>query len=380
MGPLIPTARNTDRPIHAMLDQVTTRVAAVPRMQWIDVARALCVLAVVLMHSTISLDLVMDFGPLESLWARISGVLQPFRMPTLSLLSGMLLSTRILSGWSDRRLRASIAQAYWAYVVWLVVFLAAAQLIGWSIWLGPFGMGSLRDVSGTVVDQLLIPRSVLWYVIALVIWSLVLTAVRRVPSNAVLMVLTAVSVASFYLPHEDGTDQYRNLLRYAVFFAVGVYFSGIVRDAVTYKPRLTAIVAFAAFGTASFIAWFGVDVRLGNILTVPRDVSGALIAMLFAVLLTKLPGVGAVLAWIGQRTLPIYVMHGIILDLLVISADSWLGLTGAPAVRAMAPVAAAVVVSVVAIVVHEIAVRTPAKTLFYFPDVWRARTLRPTNA
>lgn len=380
MAVSIGDTRNIDRPDLAILGGVALRTAADARVQWIDIARALCVLAVVVMHSTMSVGIVTEFGPLDASWGRISDALQPFRMPTLSLLSGMLLSRRILAGWGDRRLRASVAQAYWAYVVWLIVYLAVAQAIGWSTWLGPFGMGTVRDALGTVVDQLLIPRSVLWYVIALVIWSLLLAAVRRVPRNAVLIVLTAVSILSFYLPYENGTDQYRNVLRYAVLFAVGVYFSSAIREAVTHKTRVTAVVAFATFGVASFIAWFGVDARLGNVLTVPRDVSGAIIVMVFAVLLAKIPRLNAGLAWIGRRTLPIYVIHGVVLDLLVVYADAWRGFADAPLAGAVSPIAATIVIVIVALGVYEAVVRTPARVVFALPKAWRARMLGRANA
>ena len=195
------------------------------RLAWVDAARALCVLAVVVMHTTISLLAVFEPDPLDMTWRHIVDAMTPFRMPALSLLSGMLLASRIRAGFGDRRALASIALSAWLYVVWLAVFLVVALTVGTSVWLGQFGYGETKDSLGSFVDQLVLPRTVLWYVLALAVWSAILAAVRQVPPAAVLIVLSALSIVSFSLP-SDGAEQHPNMVRYFVFFAVGVYASG----------------------------------------------------------------------------------------------------------------------------------------------------------
>lgn len=344
------------------------------RIPWVDAARALCVLAVVVMHTTISLLVVVEHTQVDVAWRQIVDAMTPFRMPALSLLSGMLLSRRIRSGWSDRTVRASIALSYWLYVVWLLVFLLMGIGIGYSMWLGPFGAGPALDAVKTFVDQLVMPRSVLWYVMALAVWAAVLTAMHRVSPAAILIVLGALSIASFYLPG-DGSDQYRNVLRYFVFFAVGVYFSRSFRDRITNRPWQTGIVAVGVFAVVAFIAKFGVDGDVGNVLTVPRDIAGAGVVMMIAVVLCRVPGLGPALAWTGRRTLPIYVMHIPLVELLMMFPAWWVGALDNEVAHAAAPVVIALAVAGTAVGVHTLVVRTPARVVFMLPGSWRRRIL-----
>lgn len=344
------------------------------RVQWIDTARALCVLAVVVMHTTISLLVVVEHTQVDVAWRQIVDAMTPFRMPALSLLSGMLLSRRIRAGWSDRSVRASAAMSYWLYAVWLLIFLLIAVGVGWSMWLGPLGAGTPLQGLQAFVDQLVLPKSVLWYVMALAVWTAVLTSIHRVPPPAVLIILGALSIASFYMAG-DGSDQYRNVIRYFLFFAVGVYVSTFIRERVARQPWASAAVAVGIFALATFIAEFGMDDDVDNVLTVPRDIAGAVVVMVSALALTKLPGVGNVLAWTGRRTLPIYVMHVPLLELLTMFPGWWLGALDNNVVRAFAPVAITLAIAATSASAHAIAIRTPARVLFMLPTAWRQRIM-----
>lgn len=344
------------------------------RLAWVDAARALCVLAVVVLHTTISLLMVFEPDPLDMTWRRIVDAMTPFRMPALSLLSGMLLSSRVRAGFGDRRVAASIALSVWLYVVWLAVFLVVALAVGSSIWLGQFGFGKPGDSFASFVDQLVLPRTVLWYIAALAIWSAILAAIRRVPPAAVLIVLSALSIVSFSLP-TDGAEQYPNMIRYFVFFAVGVYTADQIRGTITRSPWVTGLVASGVFVVATLTASFGPSERVDDVLTAPRDIAGALIVMVLAVALCRVPGIGRGLAWVGRRTLPIYVMHAILLDLLVMHTGWWADLFEARFARAIAPIVIMLAITAVAVAIHRLALRTPARVLFVLPTAWTRRIL-----
>lgn len=342
------------------------------RLAWVDAARALCVLAVVILHTTISLLTVFEPDPLDMTWRHIVDAMTPFRMPALSLLSGMLLSSRIRAGFGDRRAAASIALSAWLYVVWLAVFLVVALAVGSSVWLGQFGFGQTRDSLASFVDQLVLPRTVLWYVAALAIWSAILAAIRRVTPAAVLIVLSTLSFVSFSLP-ADGAEQYPNMIRYFVFFAVGVYTSDRIRNTIARSPWTTGSVAAGVFVLTTLASSFGPSERVDHVLTVPRDIAGALIVMVLAVALCRVPGIGRGLAWVGHRTLPIYVMHAIVLDLLVMDTSWWALLFESRIARAIAPVVIALVITAVTVSLHAIVMRTPGRVLFMLPKAWTRR-------
>jgi len=345
------------------------------RLVWVDAARALCVLAVVVMHTTISLLMVLEPDPLDMTWRHIVDAMTPFRMPALSLLSGMLLSSRIRAGFGDLRTRASIALSAWLYVIWLTVFLVVALTVGASVWLGQFGYGETTDSLASFVDQLVLPRSILWYVAALAVWSAVLAALRSVPPAAVLIVLSALSIVSFSIA-SDGAEQYPNMIRYFLFFAVGVYASGRIRTAISESSWTTGLVAAGAFIVTTLAASFGPSERVDDVLTVPRDIAGAIIVMVLAVALCRLPGIGHALAWVGRRTLPIYVMHAVLLDLLVLHSDWWNGLFEERVARVIAPVVIMLVITAAAVGFHAVVMLTPARVLFALPVPWRRRILK----
>jgi len=348
------------------------------RLAWVDAARALCVLAVVVLHTTISLLAVFEPDPLDMAWRRIVDAMTPFRMPALSLLSGLLLASRVRAGLGNLRARASVALSAWLYVLWLAVFLIVALAVGSSIWLGQFGYGKTGDSLASFVDQLVLPRTVLWYVAALAIWSTILAAMRRVPPAAVLIVLAALSIASFSLP-TNGAEQYSNMIRYFVFFAVGVYAADRICNLIQRSPWVTALVAAGVFIATALASSFGPSERVDDVLTVPRDIAGAMIVMLLAVALCRLPGVGRGLAWVGRRTLPIYVMHAIVLDLLVMHSDWWAGLFETRPARALAPVLIMLAITGVAVAIHALAMRTPARVLFVLPVAWKRRILKESR-
>lgn len=350
------------------------QIRARSRIPWIDTARALCVLAVVLMHTTISLLVVADPSPLDLTWRQIVDAMTPLRMPALSLLSGMLLARRIRAGWTDGSARASMATSAWLYVVWLAVFLVLAITVGWSMWLGPFGAGTPLQGIQAFVDQLVLPRSVLWYVFALVVWSAVLATVRHAAPGAVLLTLAALSIASFYMDG-DGSDQYRNVIRYFVFFAVGVYFSTPIRARFVERPLATGAIAVCAFAAVTFVSWFGLNDNVGYVLSVPRDIAGALVVITIAVGLCTVPILGRGLAWVGRRTLPIYVMHVPLLELLTMFPSWWIDVLDGAFARAVAPVVITCLVAAVAVLFHSIATRTPACVLFMLPSAWRLKLL-----
>ncbi|MGO2091889.1 MAG: acyltransferase family protein [Microbacterium gubbeenense] len=357
---------------------LTPDTAPQQRLAWVDAARALCVLAVVVMHTTISLLAVFEPDPLDMTWRHTVDAMTPFRMPALSLLSGMLLASRIRAGVSDKRAVASIALSAWLYVVWLTVFLLVALTVGSSIWLGQFGYGQTTDSLASYLDQLVLPRTILWYVAALAVWSAILVAIRRVPPAAVVIVLAALSIVSFSLPN-DGAEQYPNMIRYFVFFAVGVYASAGIRERITRTPWAAGLVAAGVYIITVLAAAFGPSEHVDDVLTVPRDVAGALIVMVLAVALCRLPGIGRGLAWVGRRTLPIYVMHAVVLDLLVMHSGWWSELLDGHFLRAIAPVVIMLAITGIAVGFHALAMLTPARVLFALPIAWRQRILKETS-
>src|SRR5690606_38818514 len=133
--------------------------------------------------------------------------------------------------------------------------------------------------------------------------------------------------------------------------------------------------AVIVFLGVTAISGIGRDGNVGNVLTMPRDLSGSVLIMVLSVALAAIPLLGRALAWVGRRTLTIYVMHIPLVELLMMYPDWWIGALENTVVRALAPLIITLVIMAVAVGVHTIAMRTPARVLFQLPDAWRRRIL-----
>lgn len=340
-------------------------MARTERIVWIDAARGICVLGVVLMHTTLSSYLgYLQPGASTGFWSWFIDAMTPFRIPGLAMLSGLLLARRIRHGWSDRTVRVSVASSYWLYAVWLLAFALYAGLVGAYVWTGPLGgTGAIRW--DAYLNELVLPKTLLWYVFALAVWTALLATLRRVDPALVLVVLVVVSICSHYVPVADNNDQYRNLMRYAVFFAIGVYGSAWLRERVASRHLPFALGALAVYLGAGGIMAMG-DPHVGAVLSVPRDAAAAILLLLLMSVICRARPVGRALAWIGRRTLPIYVLHGLLLELLS-RVPNWGLVIDRPVIRSLAPLLVTLAIAILSVAVYELVMRTPARVVFELP-------------
>ena len=122
-------------------------------------------------------------------WARVNAVLQVLRMPSLLLLSGWLAGARIRAGLGSARTRGSIYASAYLYALWLGIYVAVAVALGATTM-------AQAPAPSTYLTQLLLPYSTLWFLAALVWYTVLLAALRRVPAPIVLVGLFAVGWAS----------------------------------------------------------------------------------------------------------------------------------------------------------------------------------------
>ncbi|MFC0359374.1 acyltransferase family protein [Kytococcus schroeteri] len=92
------------------------------RIEWMDAVRGLAVLLVVLLHVPV---LPMQLGAEPPPWLeRWQFALQPYRMPTLLFLSGMLLESSLTKG-TKRYISGKLKGIVWPYLVWTFVTVVA---------------------------------------------------------------------------------------------------------------------------------------------------------------------------------------------------------------------------------------------------------------
>ncbi|MGA1838747.1 acyltransferase [Herbiconiux sp. 11R-BC] len=332
------------------------------RALWLDVARGACVIAVVMLHVRIFV-----YDPLTPptagtrAWREFTEFFGPFRLPLLFTISGLLVSERVRNGWGDRRNALRVASSYWIYVVWLCVFGAMSAAVAVSTM--PFQMASLHDF----LRQFALPDTTLWFVFALALYVVVLTSLQRLPWFVVLGLFAALAVASGLVPASHAEEQWLHIIYFSVFFAAGVYlpklFVWFSRGRIPVK-LLGTLGAFVAFQLLWQLTEQGEVFETSARLL--RDTAAVALAIVVCAIVSRIPAVAQVLARVGRRTLPIY-----ILQLPVIWALCLLPVVPAlfeiPLVRYLGPVLGTMVVVGVSLLVFRLMERTHLRYMFRMP-------------
>jgi uncharacterized membrane protein YcfT len=221
------------------------------------------------------------------------------------------------------------------------------------------------------------PSNGLWFLFALVVFLVVTKALgnARMPRTGAL-VLAAIASLALQAGLTTGNVAYDGILRYYVFFLAGVMFrSGLLRavermGGVTIAILLAAFLAGLALRAVSGVA---VDV----VTALPVAVAGALGTLGIARVMAR-RRIGRPFAYLGRRTLQVYVTHVLVLSALT---TALMAPVAAPLVAATGPVLPplmAAVAVVVSLAFSRLAESLPVARLLYAPPAWFAR--RPVRA
>src|SRR5882672_9967259 len=91
-----------------------TGLAADGRVGWVDYAKGICIVMVVMMHSTLGMELAVNR---EGFMHSVVEFARPFRMPDFFLISGLFLGRVIDRDWRDYIDKKVVHFAYF-YVLW----------------------------------------------------------------------------------------------------------------------------------------------------------------------------------------------------------------------------------------------------------------------
>ncbi|MFI7425557.1 pyridoxal-phosphate dependent enzyme [Micromonospora sp. NPDC049836] len=279
------------------------------RVLWADVAKGACIILVVLWHVIVKHYLQIDWRldlPLPGAWGLFGEQLLPLRMPLFFTISGIFAAHAVARPWRVAA-RPRIARTLYLYATWLLIHTALLALAP--------GFPTDRATSlGGLLAQLTVTPSNLWYLYALAVYFALAKALRRVHPAVLLAGAGALSAlaATGLLDGPGNRGQvYQNL----VFFLAGVHARGhLQRWAAAATARrlagLGAAYAAALAGTAlaGAAGWPGVRLLVSAV--------AVAFGLTAAARLARLPVIGAALARLGRRTLPIYVLHMPVLALL----------------------------------------------------------------
>jgi uncharacterized membrane protein YcfT len=143
---------------------------ATGRIDWVDYAKGICIVMVVMMHSVLGVELAAgQTGFMHVLVA----FAKPFRMPDFFLISGLFLSVVIDRDWRTYLDRKVVHFAYF-YVLWVTIqfgFKAPgfAAETSWS------------HVGALYLESFIEPFGTLWFIYLLPVFFVVTKATRRMP-------------------------------------------------------------------------------------------------------------------------------------------------------------------------------------------------------
>ena len=274
------------------------------RLQWPDVAKGVCILLVVLHHVTGKQYGMVVPGGLdvaEDAWLWVTAALKPIRMPLFFAVSGFFAASSIARPWAAVGKR--IINPYYLYVVWLVLF-AGIYSVERTL------PANRTDEPVDFLTELVWAATSMWFLFALAAYFALAKALRRVPAPVVLAAAAALAAATSWLPLDE-TNRVAVIAHFG-YFAFGAYYPQLLRRLASLRlPLFVLLPGYIALTVALEAAGarHSVTVLALSLVGVPMGVVAA-------VRLSETPG-SRPLAWLGRRTLQVYVLHMAVLAVVV---------------------------------------------------------------
>lgn len=149
------------------------------RIAWFDYAKGICIILVVMMHSTLGVGEAFAAKGLapEGFMHWIVAYAKPFRMPDFFMLSGLFLSYAIGRGWLHYLDKKVVHFAYF-YAIWTII-LATIKTAATS---GLDAGGLATTFFGAMIN----PYPTLWFIYVLPLFFVVTKLLRPIPAWAML--------------------------------------------------------------------------------------------------------------------------------------------------------------------------------------------------
>ncbi|MDA9526720.1 acyltransferase [Bradyrhizobium sp. CCBAU 11434] len=207
------------------------------RVDWVDYAKGICIIMVVMMHSVLGVELAAGEPGFMHLLVAFA---KPFRMPDFFLISGLFLPLVIDRDWRTYLDRKVVHFAYF-YVVWVTIQFgfkapAFAAETGW------------RDVGLLYLESFIEPFGTLWFIYLLPVFFVVTKLTRRIPSAAIWIVAAALETARI----TTGWTAIDEFCARFVYFYSGYLFAPYV-FALSDRARSHPALALAALATWALV-------------------------------------------------------------------------------------------------------------------------------
>ncbi|MDP4002477.1 acyltransferase family protein [Methylobacterium sp. NEAU K] len=343
------------------------------RLAWVDIAKGICILLVVMMHAVTGTGEAMGgTGFLHPVVA----FAKPFRIPDFFLLSGLFLGRVIDRDWrlfADRRV---VHFAYF-YLLWLVIqsFARYRKIVGDA---GPAAF--VAHLAHALIE----PYSSLWFIYLLAVFSVVTKALRRMPGMLLLAGAALLQIADI----RSGSTLIEEFCARYVYFVAGYLFAERIFALADVARRRAGVGLCGLAAWAAVEGWLALT-PIGSpayptlaslpLVSLALGAAGALAIVVAAALIGRAGGpLAEALRACGRRSIVIYLAFSLPMaatrELLVRT-----GLTADIGLASLVVMSAALLLPLA----FERLVRdTPLNLLFVRPRLFRitAETPRPRAA
>ncbi|MDL5352998.1 acyltransferase family protein [Microbacterium sp. zg-YB36] len=330
------------------------------RLTWIDGARGIAIVLVVLFHAGM---FTVPTGLASPWWDSLNLVFALMRMPLFFLVAGMLAVGAVERSW-PALWRTRLAVLVWVFLVWTVLRFAYYQVIPEPI---DLNQSSWWDFVLSVVR----PSNGLWFLFALALFLIAPKALHGRVNRWVAVGITAVASAVMYGGVTFDNVAYDGIVRYFVFFLIGLYFREDIVRFVHRRRWLATAALLVAF--AAFIVLRGATGWLVDAVTA---IPVGLIAVGFGLCLARNLGrtpLSRPLEHLGQRTLQVYVTHILLLSTMT---SILMPFADAPALAGLRPVMPILMTAIaipLSLLIAAGAARVPVLRLLYEAPAWFSR-------
>jgi len=317
----------TVRQMEAIASTSGKNVGAKPRIVWVDIARGMAICLVVLHHSVVAVRQVGEIGETASL---ANGLVKDMRMPLFFFCSGLLASWGIAKPWTTVLMNQGLVLV-WLILLWTVLHAALQQIIPVNPWAPPPDPRFL----------FITPYMNLWFIYAILLLTLLMRALtaRRIVTQIVVILALNVPFVLAYRTFEDSLINspaglkllVDNLATYAIlYFAAGCWFAPIILALFRTKRRIIVLFPLAVLVWCAELARAdipAIDFHLPRIIAGIPDV---FLGLATAALLSLWGPTRVIFAWLGTRTLEIFLFHSVLVGLAFMLIEP-LGITSAGA-------------------------------------------------
>lgn len=333
--------------------------AASTRHRWVDHARGICILLIVMLHARYALAAVEDVLIFDA----IIEFVRPFRLPALFFVSGLFLARMIDKPWPEFLDKRVLHYAYF-YALWA------------SIEFAPLAAGSLArgepagELAADYGQLFIAPHGPLWFIYALPFFFVLAKLLRRVPAWVVLPMAALVSMAELQTGWVIGD---RILSRYFYFHA-GYVFAPLIFAAgrIVIERPWPVWTALAIWASLHFVLVAVLPINSDSAGAFVLGVAGTLAVMAAGALLSRLRAADWI-AYLGSRSLIVYLAF----PLLLVVMRKLIELAGVPLAGDLQMLIVIGGSIIGALLIHAVASRTPLRFLFERPAWAGLRTRVP---